>query len=202
MKNLNHSSFSFSLVEPDIGATNGVIHVIDRVLGVPQHTIAEKLAMDPMMSSVFSLGNQNHFNHMFNNSDEKFTYIVPSNLAWDEVNKQFTSAYKILFMGAFAYQVHNEVDWYFLKIKLYIALKVLMTCLTVDDNQEYSGLNWQWTWPQLKLLYEPCITKSPERKAVLAYSLPGLTFWLFPSMAKVQFRGLFESKNNELKIRS
>ena len=120
MKNLNHSSFSFSLVEPDIGATNGVIHVIDRVLGVPQHTIAEKLAMDPMMSSVFSLGNQNHFNHMFNNSDEKFTYIVPSNLAWDEVNKQFTSAYKILFMGAFAYQVHNEVDWYFLKIKLYI----------------------------------------------------------------------------------
>ena len=78
---------------------------IDRVLGVPQHTIAEKLAMDPMMSSVYSLGNQNHFNNMFNNTEEKFTYIVPANLAWDEVNQQYTSGYKILFMGAFAYQV-------------------------------------------------------------------------------------------------
>ena len=39
-----------TVVEPDIGATNGVIHVIDRVLGVPAHTIKEKLAVDPMMS--------------------------------------------------------------------------------------------------------------------------------------------------------
>ena len=61
--------------------------------------------MDPMMSSVYSLGNQNHFNNMFNNTEEKFTYIVPANLAWDEVNQQYTSGYKILFMGAFAYQV-------------------------------------------------------------------------------------------------
>jgi len=36
------------VVEPDIGATNGVIHVINRVLGVPAHTIEEKLSMDPM----------------------------------------------------------------------------------------------------------------------------------------------------------
>ena len=63
--------------------------------------------MDPMLSSVYSLGNQNHFNNMFNNTDEKFTYIVPANLAWDEVNRQFTSGYKILFMGTFAYQVSH-----------------------------------------------------------------------------------------------
>lgn len=36
------------VVEPDIGATNGVIHVINRVLGFPVHTIEEKLALDPM----------------------------------------------------------------------------------------------------------------------------------------------------------
>jgi uncharacterized surface protein with fasciclin (FAS1) repeats len=42
------------VVEPDIGATNGVIHVINRVLGFPAHTIEEKLAMDPMTR--FELG--------------------------------------------------------------------------------------------------------------------------------------------------
>jgi uncharacterized surface protein with fasciclin (FAS1) repeats len=42
------------VVEPDIGATNGVIHVINRVLGFPAHTIEEKLAMDPMTR--FGLG--------------------------------------------------------------------------------------------------------------------------------------------------
>ena len=102
---LDGQGVTAEVVEPDIGATNGVIHVIDRVLGVPQHTIAEKLALDPMMSSVYSLGNQNHFNHLFNNTDEEFTYVVPSNAAWDEINDNMASAYKILFMGAFGYQV-------------------------------------------------------------------------------------------------
>merc|ERR1711936_282629 len=107
---LDGQGVTAEVVEPDIGATNGVIHVIDRILGVPQHTIGEKLAMDPMLSSVFSLGNQNHFNNMFNNTEEKFTYIVPSNLAWDEVNQQYTSGYKILFMGAFAYQTQTILE--------------------------------------------------------------------------------------------
>ena len=39
--------------EPDIGATNGVIHVVDRVLGIPSSSIKQKLAEDPMMRSVF-----------------------------------------------------------------------------------------------------------------------------------------------------
>ena len=38
-----------TVVEPDIGATNGMIHVVDRVLGVPSNTIKEKLSLDPMM---------------------------------------------------------------------------------------------------------------------------------------------------------
>ncbi|XP_076342714.1 fasciclin-1-like isoform X2 [Tachypleus tridentatus] len=36
-----------SVVEADIGATNGIIHVIDRVLGLPYQTIMEKLSSDP-----------------------------------------------------------------------------------------------------------------------------------------------------------
>jgi len=107
---LDGQGVTAEVVEPDIGATNGVIHVIDRVLGVPQHTIAEKLAVDPMMSSVYSLGNQNHFNHLFNNTNEEFTYVVASNAAWDEINDKFASAYKILFMGAFGYQTQTILE--------------------------------------------------------------------------------------------
>ena len=42
---------------------------------------------------------------MFNNTGEKFTYIVPSDEAWSDVQRSFASVHKILFMGAFAYQV-------------------------------------------------------------------------------------------------
>ena len=54
---LDGQGVTAEVVEPDIGATNGVIHVIDRILGVPQHTIGEKLAMDPIGSHIIrSLG--------------------------------------------------------------------------------------------------------------------------------------------------
>ena len=38
-----------SFVQADIGALNGVVHIIDRVLGIPSSTVAEKLAIDPIM---------------------------------------------------------------------------------------------------------------------------------------------------------
>ena len=38
-----------TIIQPDIGALNGIVHIIDRVLGVPTMSIAEKIASDPMM---------------------------------------------------------------------------------------------------------------------------------------------------------
>jgi fasciclin 1 len=38
-----------TLIQADIAATNGFVHIIDRVLGVPHDTVQEKLATDPMM---------------------------------------------------------------------------------------------------------------------------------------------------------
>ena len=38
------------VIEHDIGATNGIIHVVDKVLGIASQSIQEKLAMDPMLS--------------------------------------------------------------------------------------------------------------------------------------------------------
>ena len=40
--------------EPDIGTTNGIIHVVDKVLGIPSSNIKEKLIDDPMLRSIFS----------------------------------------------------------------------------------------------------------------------------------------------------
>ena len=38
------------VLEADVAATNGVIHVIDKVFGLPAQTIYDKLATDPMLS--------------------------------------------------------------------------------------------------------------------------------------------------------
>ena len=38
-----------TVVEKDIGTINGVIHVVDRVLGVPYQTVGERIQSDPNM---------------------------------------------------------------------------------------------------------------------------------------------------------
>ena len=38
-----------TIIQPDIGALNGIVHIIDRVLGVPTMTVIEKLQQDPIM---------------------------------------------------------------------------------------------------------------------------------------------------------
>ena len=38
------------VLEADVGATNGVIHVIDKIFGIPSETIYDKLSNDPMLS--------------------------------------------------------------------------------------------------------------------------------------------------------
>lgn len=38
-----------TIVQGDIAALNGYVHIIDRVLGVPYTTVQEKLRTDPML---------------------------------------------------------------------------------------------------------------------------------------------------------
>jgi len=97
------------VIEQDIGATNGIIHVIDKVLGIASQSITEKLAMDPMLSSTYALGQQNHLNDEFK-PDQKYTYLVPSNQAWEELNRKLTTVHKILFMGQFSYQTDQILE--------------------------------------------------------------------------------------------
>jgi len=97
------------VIEQDIGATNGVIHVVNKVLGIASQSITEKLAMDPMLSSTYALGQQNHLNDEFQ-PDQKYTYLVPSNQAWEVLNQKLTSVHKILFMGQFSYQTNQILE--------------------------------------------------------------------------------------------
>lgn len=38
-----------TIVQPDIAVTNGIVHIINRVLGVPYATVYDKLRTDPMV---------------------------------------------------------------------------------------------------------------------------------------------------------
>jgi uncharacterized surface protein with fasciclin (FAS1) repeats len=38
-----------TIITANIGATNGIIHIIDRVLGVPYTTLLDKLKTDPTL---------------------------------------------------------------------------------------------------------------------------------------------------------
>jgi len=136
-----------SVVEANIGATNGVIHSINKVLGIPRDNMYNKLKTDPMMRKTFELGNQEHFNinNGFNKSEIKFTYLVPTDQAWEQLKTgDFASAYKILFMGEFYYQTHHILERH-LEIGSKQTLKQL-----VDASENGNGIDVM-RGPPLKL---------------------------------------------------
>ncbi|TRY68541.1 hypothetical protein TCAL_07251 [Tigriopus californicus] len=124
---------SAKVTEADVGASNGVIHVINRVFGLPSQSVFDKLATDPMLSSSFSLGNQDHFNDRLSNPEESFTFFVPTNKAWELIQKQSASTHKILFMGAFSYQSQSLLERHF---KIGEALSVEEMVERTEDNGE------------------------------------------------------------------
>ncbi|CAG2119233.1 unnamed protein product, partial [Medioppia subpectinata] len=99
-------------VQADIGATNGIIHVIDRVLGMPFQNIYDKLNTDPSLNFTFELGRQGNqnWNEQLLREDRRFTYFVPSNDAWDQFKKENPSEYKQLEMKQFPANTRNILD--------------------------------------------------------------------------------------------
>lgn len=47
-----------TVIQPDIAAENGIVHIIDHVLGVPFQNVRDKLASDPMLKWVFNNNNR------------------------------------------------------------------------------------------------------------------------------------------------
>ncbi|XP_076044280.1 fasciclin 1 Fas1 domain-containing isoform X2 [Oratosquilla oratoria] len=102
---LEGAGVNATITTPNIAAKNGIIHIIDHILGIPSQTVYEKLASDPMLSSTFSLSEQEGWNHRLQSRDQRFTIFVPSNDAWDYIKREMPSAHKKLFMGGFGYHV-------------------------------------------------------------------------------------------------
>lgn len=107
-----------TIIQPDIGALNGIVHIIDHVLGVPTMTVAEKLRSDPIMSKSYNLTTQENFLSRLEtykdpyslHTQQKFTFLVPSDDAWESLRINMGSAYKQLFMGQYSYNVRQVLE--------------------------------------------------------------------------------------------
>ncbi|KAI5723037.1 hypothetical protein M8J76_000143 [Diaphorina citri] len=103
-----------TVLHPDIASTNGIIHIIDTMLGVPFTTVGRKVATDPQLRSAHKLGEMLHFNDQLDNSRYRYTYFVPRDSAWKKIEIQSPSVYKKVFMQEFApnYELPEETHWY------------------------------------------------------------------------------------------
>ncbi|KAI5646466.1 fasciclin domain-containing protein [Phthorimaea operculella] len=92
-----------TVTQPNIAATNGFIHIIDRVLGVPYTTVYEKMKTDPMLNITFNLGNRQDFNKPLDEMEHRYTYFVPRDHAWLKFQIRHPSAFKALFREDYGY---------------------------------------------------------------------------------------------------
>ncbi|CAG9823260.1 unnamed protein product [Phaedon cochleariae] len=99
-----------TVIQADLAATNGVVHVIDRVLGVPYSTVLDKLRTDPMLAATYTLGTLQGFNNQLNNTNKKFTYFVPRDKAWFDAKVALPSAIKKIFMKEYAYHATATLE--------------------------------------------------------------------------------------------
>ncbi|XP_066902751.1 fasciclin-1 isoform X3 [Halyomorpha halys] len=94
-----------TVIQPDIAAINGIVHIIDRVLGVAHTTVGKKLAADPMLNKTYQMGKAQGFNNQLDDMNKRFTYFVPRDYAWKKLETRNPSAHKKLFMHEYAYHL-------------------------------------------------------------------------------------------------
>ncbi|XP_076379122.1 fasciclin 1 Fas1 domain-containing isoform X2 [Megalopta genalis] len=99
-----------TVITANIAATNGIIHIIDRVLGVPYTTVLEKLRTDPMLNATYILGQRHEFNEQLNDTTKRFTYFAPRDYAWDVAEITYPSTMKKLFMPEFSYHTKQILE--------------------------------------------------------------------------------------------
>ncbi|XP_020715778.1 fasciclin-1 isoform X4 [Ceratitis capitata] len=99
-----------TVLQADVAQTNGYVHIIDKVLGIPYTTVLEKLETDPMMSDTFKLGQFSDFNNQLNNTKRRFTYFVPRDKAWQKTKLDYPSTHKKLFMEDFSYHSRSILE--------------------------------------------------------------------------------------------
>ncbi|XP_055351964.1 fasciclin-1-like [Paramacrobiotus metropolitanus] len=77
------------IVEPDIAATNAVIHMIDAVLGLPFLNVLEKLRADNNLKrTASSVERSRELNNALQSAAKNFTVFAPSDQAWANLKAQ------------------------------------------------------------------------------------------------------------------
>nr|XP_031840103.1 fasciclin-1 isoform X3 [Nomia melanderi] len=99
-----------TVVTANIAATNGFIHIIDRVLGVPYTDVLNKLRTDPMLNTTYYLGQRRDFNNQLNETKKWFTYFAPRDYAWNVAEVTYPSTLKKLFMPEFSYHTKQILE--------------------------------------------------------------------------------------------
>ncbi|XP_036144749.1 fasciclin-1 isoform X2 [Monomorium pharaonis] len=92
-----------TIIIPNIAITNGIVHVIDRVLGVPSTDVLDKLGTYQGLNLTHFLGQQCGFNNQLNNTKKWFTYFVPLDEAWTNPENNDLSTIKKVFMPKYSY---------------------------------------------------------------------------------------------------
>lgn len=86
---------SATVIVPDIGRSNGVIHIIDRFLGIPYQSVTERLDTDPLASLTSSLSRESGLAQQLKAAD-KVTLLVPSAAAWQRLQVKLPTSYKAI----------------------------------------------------------------------------------------------------------
>uniref|UniRef100_A0A8D8RZB0 Fasciclin-1 n=1 Tax=Cacopsylla melanoneura TaxID=428564 RepID=A0A8D8RZB0_9HEMI len=143
-----------TVIQPDIASTNGIIHIIDTVLGVPFTTVGRKVATDPQLRSAHKLGEMLHFNDQLDNTKNKYTYFVPRDAAWDKIKIQSPSMYKKVFMEDFAPNVKQILERH---------LVVSDRAYTMADLKAMANVSF--TLPSVRDKLEIVVTESEADKS-------------------------------------
>ncbi|XP_022176858.1 fasciclin-1 isoform X1 [Myzus persicae] len=123
-----------TVVQANLAATNGIIHIIDHVLGIPSSTVDRKLATDPTLNETNYLGQVSSLNDQLGDVQKRFTYFVPRDFAWKRLAIDNPSVYKKLFMPEY-----SNIARQILERHLIIADKVFtMDDLKKDANNNYN----------------------------------------------------------------
>uniref|UniRef100_A0A8D8RD41 Fasciclin-1 n=1 Tax=Cacopsylla melanoneura TaxID=428564 RepID=A0A8D8RD41_9HEMI len=170
-----------TVIQPDIASTNGIIHIIDTVLGVPFTTVGRKVATDPQLRSAHKLGEMLHFNDQLDNTKNKYTYFVPRDAAWDKIKIQSPSMYKKVFMEDFAPNVKQILERH---------LVVSDRAYTMADLKAMANVSF--TLPSVRDKLEIVVTESEADKTFEKYELPEDTPWY-------DLKGYFYGKRADIK---
>ncbi|XP_044734143.1 fasciclin-1 isoform X4 [Chrysoperla carnea] len=125
-----------TVVQPNIAATNGIVHIIDRVLGVPYTSVLEKLRTDPMLNDTFVLGKANRFNDQLADRTKRFTYFVPRDKAWREIEIMYPSTHKKLFMKEFAYHATSILERHLVISDIPFTMKQMRLLANETNNEQ------------------------------------------------------------------